>query len=119
MQSRRPSILLRHVLPAALAMGYAGIVAAQSPAAVQADAAMAALSARYTQIWVTLGADERARFSADERAWLNRGRWDEQKQCIARNPTPDTDERAAQCEQQVIERRLQHLGQMRQVLTRM
>ncbi len=110
MPSRRLSVLRRLVL-ASLAVGVVGTAAAQSsPSAVQADAAMSALSARYTQIWSSLGADERARFSAEERAWLNRGRWDEQKQCMASSATVAAEERAAQCERLVIERRLQRLA---------
>jgi hypothetical protein len=118
MPSRRLSRLLRHLAPAVAALAWTGAFA-QSPAVLQADAAMAALSARYTQIWASLDADGRARFSAEERAWLNRGRWDEQKQCMARNPAVDADERAAQCAQQVIERRLQQLAPAAHALVHM
>lgn len=103
---------------ACLALVFSGVTAAQDPAAAQAEQAMSALSARYQQIWPTLSASERQAFSAQERAWLNRGRWDEQKECVALDAGARVDDatRAAQCQQQVVQRRLQQL-QSRQPLT--
>jgi hypothetical protein len=85
--------------------------AALSPAQAQAEQAMGALSAHYRHIWPALSPADRQAFSEQERAWLNRTRWDEQKQCMARSPdvANDADTLAAQCQQQVVERRLQQL----------
>lgn len=109
---------LHRPLVACLALVFSGVTAAQDPAAAPAEQAMSALSARYQQIWPTLSASERQAFSAQERAWLNRERWEEQKQCVALDAGPRVDDatRAAQCQQQVVQRRLQHL-QSRQPLT--
>jgi hypothetical protein len=58
---------------------------------VQAEQAMGALSAHYRHIWPALSPADRQAFSEQERAWLNRGRWDEQKQCMARSPDVASD----------------------------
>jgi hypothetical protein len=101
--------LVRLVAAATLSFVVLGSAAAQSPAELQADQAMSALSARYQQIWASLGPAERQAFSAQERAWLNRQRWDEHKQCIAQASGGDDEARSAECQHVVLERRLQAL----------
>jgi hypothetical protein len=114
----------RRLVVVCITLACAGTVAAQDravgaavlPAQVQAEQAMGALSAHYRHIWPALSPVDRQAFSEQERAWLNRGRWDEQKQCMARSPdvASDADVLAAQCQQQVAERRMQQLQSQRQ-----
>jgi uncharacterized protein YecT (DUF1311 family) len=101
--------LIRLFAAAALSLGAVGSAVAQSPTELQAEHAMSALSARYQQIWASLGPTERQAFSAQERAWLNRQRWDEHKQCVAQASGSDAEARSAECQHVVVERRLQHL----------
>lgn len=100
--------LVRRLVVTALSFAALGTAAAQSPAELQAEQAMSALSARYQQIWSGLGPTERQAFSAQERAWLNRQRWDEHKQCVAQ-AGGDAQARSAECQTLVLERRLQAL----------
>jgi uncharacterized NAD(P)/FAD-binding protein YdhS len=74
-------------------------------AAQRASAAQEALSERYTAIWATLDATQKARFSAQERAWLNDGRHRELQACVARSAKA-TEAVARACEADVVERRL-------------
>jgi len=78
-------------------------------AAQRASAAQQALSDRYTAIWTTLDAAGKARFSAQERAWLNVGRQEEHQACVMR-AGPRTEVTARTCEADVIERHLRSLG---------
>ncbi|MCA3218261.1 MAG: hypothetical protein ING59_06830 [Burkholderiales bacterium] len=94
---------------AALSLGAMGVAAAQSPAEAQAEHALSALSAYYQQIWASLDPTERRAFSAQERAWLNRQRWDEQHQCLAQASGGDAQARSAECQARILERRLQAL----------
>jgi hypothetical protein len=110
--------LIRRLAAAALGVAVLGTAAAQSPAEAQAERAMSALSARYQQIWAGLGPTERQAFSAQERAWLNRQRWDEHKQCLARASGGDAEARSAECQQAVVERRLRQLSATLQGATR-
>ena len=79
--------------------------AAAWQATQRATAAQQALSDRYTAIWSTLDADQKSRFAARERAWLNEGREQEQQACVARAGA-QTELVARTCEADVIERRL-------------
>jgi hypothetical protein len=99
------------ILAAAL-LGGAGLpafaaddAAAAWQATQRATAAQHALSDRYTAIWSTLDAAQKSRFAAQERAWLNEGREQEQQACVARAGAP-TELVARTCEADVIERRL-------------
>ena len=78
-------------------------------AAQRASAAQEALSDRYTAIWTTLDPAGKTRFSAQERAWLNVGRQEEQQACVMR-AGPRTEVTARTCEADVIERHLRSLG---------
>jgi hypothetical protein len=80
--------------------------AAAWQAAQRANAAQQALSDRYTAIWATLDAAQKARFGAQERAWLNEGREREQQACVAR-AGQRSDLVSHACEAEVVER---HLG---------
>ena len=87
---------------------------AQQQASARASAAQQTLSARYAAIWSTLDAAQKARFSAQERAWLNSGRQEEQQACVARLGVR-TDVVALICEAEVIERHLGALAVPRRV----
>jgi uncharacterized membrane protein YqiK len=82
---------------------------AAQQASARAQSAEEALSERYTSIWSTLDATQKSRFSAQERAWLNEGREQEQRACIARVGA-HTDLAVRTCEADVLER---HLGALR------
>lgn len=98
--------LIAALLGFAAASAFAGDeVAAAWQAAQRASAAQQALSDRYTAIWSTLDAAQKSRFAAQERAWLNEGRQQEQQACIARSGAR-TELVALTCEADVIERRL-------------
>lgn len=71
----------------------------------RADEALAALSARYAEVYARLSASERAAFSARERSWLSADRWQEQRSCVAQRG----DAAAAHCLAEVTERRLASL----------
>jgi hypothetical protein len=81
-------------------------------AARRADAAQQALSDRYTAIWATLDTRQKSQFSAQERAWLNVGRQQEQQACLDQFRIR-TEASARGCEAEVIERHLDSLGQPR------
>jgi hypothetical protein len=51
----------------------------------RAEAALDALSDRYTRIWRELSAQRRNVFAAAERRWLNGGRWDDHAACVAKH----------------------------------
>ncbi|MDH5209430.1 MAG: hypothetical protein OEW34_12375 [Burkholderiaceae bacterium] len=109
---RQPA--LRLLLAVTLGLAASSIFAADDwagawHAAQRASAAQQALSDRYTAIWATLDAAGKARFSAQERAWLNVGRQDEQQACVMR-AGPRTEATARTCEADVIERHLRSLG---------
>lgn len=101
--------LIRLLAAVALSFGVLSTAAAQTHAELQAEQAMSALSARYQQIWASLGPTDRQAFSAQERAWLNRHRWDEHKQCLAQASGGDAAARSAECQTRVLERHLQAL----------
>jgi hypothetical protein len=82
--------------------------AAAWQAAQRANAAERALSDRYTAIWVTLDAAQKARFGAQERTWLNEGREREQQACVAR-AGHRTEVATRTCEAEVVERHLSAL----------
>jgi hypothetical protein len=99
-------ILIAALLGIAASPALAGDDAAAAwQAAQRATAAQQALSERYTAIWSTLDAAQKSRFSAQERAWLNEGRQQEQQACVARAGAR-TEAVARTCEADVIERRL-------------
>jgi hypothetical protein len=79
--------------------------AAAWEATQRAQAAQQALSDRYTAIWSTLDPAQKSRFAAQERAWLNEGREQEQQACVA-GAGARTELVARTCEAAVIERRL-------------
>ncbi len=99
-------LLLAGLIAAAASPAFATDDAAAWNAAQRAIAAQQALSDRYTVIWSTLNPAQKARFGAQERAWLNEGRDREQHACIAR-ASQTTELAARTCEAEVIER---HLG---------
>jgi uncharacterized NAD(P)/FAD-binding protein YdhS len=72
----------------------------------RASAAQQALSDRYAAIWSSLDRAQKARFSEQERAWLNVGRLREQQECVT-GLGARTELTAKTCEADVIER---HLG---------
>jgi len=100
-------LLLAALIGAVQASAFAADDAAAAwQAAQRAHAAQQALSERYTAIWTTLDASQKARFGAQERAWLNDGREREQQACVAR-VGERTELAARTCEAEVAER---HLG---------
>ena len=114
----QPARLLNTTLLATLLGAAAGSAIATDGAAAwhavqQADTraivAQQALSDRYTALWTSLDASQKARFSAQERAWLNHGRQEEQQACVARNSATGarTELVVKTCEADVLER---HLG---------
>ena len=109
---RQPA--LRLLLAVTLGLAASSIFAADDwagawHAAQRASAAQEALSDRYTAIWTTLDPAGKTRFSAQERAWLNVGRQEEQQACVMR-AGPRTEVTARSCEADVIERHLRSLG---------
>jgi hypothetical protein len=106
--------LLAALLVAPSAAALAHDDAAASHAAQRAEAAEEALSARYTAIWRTLDAAQKATFSARERAWLNGGRQIEQRVCIA-HAGADTALIARNCAATVVERHLAALDAVERV----
>jgi hypothetical protein len=99
-------LLIAALLVGAAAPALAGGDAAAAWQATQrAAAAQQALSDRYTAIWSKLDATQKARFAAQERAWLNEGRQQEQQACVARAGAR-TEFVARTCEADVFERRL-------------
>ena len=89
---------------------------AEQQANARASAAQQTLSDRYAAIWPTLDAAQKSRFSAQERAWLNSGRQEEQQACIARVGAR-TEVVARTCEALVIERHLGALAAPQRVAT--
>lgn len=110
MRHRRLTLILVALIGAPTVAAHAGedLAAwqAEQQAAARADAAQQALSARYTAIWANLDAAQKRDFSQRERAWLNAGRFDEQRACVARAGAGG-ELSAKTCEAAVIER---HLG---------
>jgi hypothetical protein len=98
--------LLGFAASAAIASDDVAAWHARQQADARASAAQQALSERYAAIWSTLDAAQKQRFSAQERAWLNSGRQEEQQACVARLGVR-TEVVARTCEADVIER---HLG---------
>jgi hypothetical protein len=99
-------LLTAALLGLAASSALAGDDAAAAWQATQrAHAAQQALSDRYTAIWSTLDPAQKSRFAAQERAWLNDGRQQEQQACIA-GAGERTELVARTCEAAVIERRL-------------
>lgn len=117
---RQPArLLIAAVLGLALSSAFANDNAAaaweaEQRAQARASAAEQTLSDRYTAIWATLDAAQKARFSAQERAWLNDGRQQEQQACIA-GVGVRTELVARTCEAAVIERHLGALAAPRRV----
>jgi hypothetical protein len=106
---------------AAIAFGCVAGAASAQPGTLaewqaqdRAERALEALSARYTQIWAGLDPAQKAKFSVQERAWLNEGRWLEQRSCLAARALPA--EAAAICLAEVTERRLHALSESGRVL---
>jgi hypothetical protein len=107
---------------AAIAAGSIACAAVAQPGSLEewkaqhrAERTFDALSERYTQIWAGLSPAQKSRFSAQERAWLNEGRWLEQRACLAARGTA-TPTASADCLAEVTERHLQGLGDARRVL---
>ena len=109
--------LIATLLPTLLGAA-AGSVSANDGAAVwqaaqhadaRANVAEQTLSDRYTAIWSSLDASQKARFSVQERACLNHGRQREQQACVARNGAGGARAELVvkTCEAEVLER---HLG---------
>jgi hypothetical protein len=105
--------VFRLAVTAALAVGSAAALADDGAAAwlaaQRAQAAEEALSGRYTALWRTLDAGQKAAFSARERAWLNGGRQDEQRACVAHARSAD-EAVLRSCEAFVRERHLATLA---------
>jgi hypothetical protein len=105
-------LAVRLLAAAALAGAFAASAAASEAslaawqAAQRADSAERVLSERYAAIWVTLDAAQKARFSAQERAWLNEGRQQEQQACL-QAAGARTDLAVSTCAAEVTER---HVG---------
>jgi hypothetical protein len=78
----------------------AGVV--EGSAARRADAALQALSERYSQRWAALGASEKLQFASRERAWLNHDRWVEHKACVVQRGEAAADE----CLAEIVQRRI-------------
>lgn len=111
----RPSIVLA-LLAAALAVAVpaaradAGAFAEQAALAQRrAESAFNALSDRYFEIWIRLSSADKDRFSAQERAWLNEGRWQELRACVAAQSGKPHALVAATCQAEVTDRRLARL----------
>ena len=104
-------------LAATAAFANDGAVAwqAEQQAHARANAAGQALSDRYTVIWSSLDAAQKARFSAQERAWLNDGRQREQRACIESHGTR-TELAVKSCEADVLERHLRALAAPQRVV---
>ena len=101
--------LIAALLGSAVAPAVASDEAAAAwHAAQRANAAQQALSDRYTAIWATLDATQKSRFSAQERAWLNDGRQQELRACVA-HVGRSGEAVVRSCEAEVIER---HLGRL-------
>jgi len=79
-------------------------------AQIRAESSFNALSDRYTEIWARLPSADKTRFSAQERAWLNDGRWQEQRACVAALGGEPNAFVQARCQAAVIERRLAQLA---------
>jgi uncharacterized protein YecT (DUF1311 family) len=79
---------------------------AEQQADARVSVAQQRLSDTYTAVWASLDASQKARFSAQERAWLNDGRQQEVRACVARNGNR-SGLVVKTCEADVIER---HLG---------
>jgi hypothetical protein len=101
--------LLAAAATSASADGGAAAWQAEQQAHARASVAQQALSDRYTAIWTSLDPSQKARFSAQERAWLNAGREREQQACIASRGAR-TDLVAKTCEAEVLEKHLGTLG---------
>ena len=101
-------------LMAVLSAGPAHALAPELEAEREAREAQQALSDRYTMLWTTLGAGERARFAQAERHWLHHTRWTQQRQCIAAAGSASeagAAELAARCLAEVTRQRAQTLRQ--------
>jgi hypothetical protein len=103
----------------AIATGCIACAAAAQPGSLEewsaqhrANRTFDALSDRYTQVWAGLSPAQKARFSAQERAWLNEGRWVEQRACLEARGAA-TPEASADCLAEITERRLQGLDARR------
>jgi len=108
-------LLITALLGFASSPAFAGDDAAAAWKATQrVNAAQQALSDRYTAIWSTLDPSQKSRFAAQERAWLNQGRQQEQAACIA-DAGARTELVARTCEAAVIERRLGGLAALQRV----
>lgn len=104
---------------AAIATGCIALATAAQPGSLEewnaqhrAERTFDALSDRYAQVWAGLSPAQKARFSAQERGWLNEGRWLEQRACLAAR-VPATPTASADCLAEVTERRLQNLDARR------
>src|SRR5512143_2979287 len=80
----------------------------------RASAAEQALRDRYAAIWSSLDRAQKARFSAQERAWLNDGRQRERQACVTALGA-QTELIAKTCEADVIERHLGALAAPRRI----
>jgi uncharacterized protein YecT (DUF1311 family) len=114
----RPSIVLA-LLAATLAVATpaaradAGAIAEQTALAQRrAESAFNALSDRYSEIWARLSPADKDRFSVQERAWLNEGRWQEQRACVAAYGGEPNALAKASCQAEVTERRLARLKRL-------
>jgi hypothetical protein len=107
----------RAALAALMVMLFAGPAHALAPEREterEAREAQQALSDRYTMLWSTLGAGERARFAQAERLWLHHTRWAQQRQCIAAAGSANAGgaaDLAARCLAEVTRQRTQMLAQ--------
>jgi hypothetical protein len=107
--------LLGLAATAASASDGAAAWQAEQQAHARANAAGQALSDRYTVIWSSLDTAQKARFSAQERAWLNDGRQREQQACVASRGAR-TELVVKTCEADVIESHLRALGAPQRVV---
>ena len=112
------SLILTHAAPAALVAlllaAPAHALAPEGEAEREAREAQQVLSGRYTAVWATLGAGERARFAQAQRHWLHHTRWALQRQCIAAaGPAGDAEaaDLAARCLAEVTRQHTQTLAQ--------
>lgn len=99
---------------AAGAQGVVGAEGSVGAASVESagrtlEGAQALLSQRYAARWAGLSPDERLRFSARERQWLNSGRWQEKDACVAERGAGS----GAQCLLEVTLRHAQGLDRLR------
>jgi len=83
--------------------------AATAQARATADAAHEVLVDRYRALWQSLGKQQKAAFAQRERAWLNEGRAEEERACVAQQSAHAAALAAQLCRLKVTEQKLASL----------